>query len=81
MSICRRFLPLSQSPHIPRSLSPTMSQLRRFLVNEDGPTAVEYAVMLALILLAALVGIASVGTATSDLFNTSSSEMQAHGIN
>ena len=31
-----------------------MSKVERFLVSEDGPTAVEYAVMLALILVACI---------------------------
>ena len=30
------------------------SKIRRFLVSEDGPTAVEYAVMLALIIVACI---------------------------
>jgi pilus assembly protein Flp/PilA len=44
-------------------------ELRRFLVAEDGPTAVEYAVMLALIVIVALTAIQSVGTRTSATFN------------
>ena len=40
---------------------------RDFLVNEDGPTAVEYAVMLALII---VVCIAAVGTLGSNASNT-----------
>ena len=40
-----------------------------FLKKEDGPTAVEYAVMLALILIAMLAAIANIGTTTSDMYN------------
>jgi pilus assembly protein Flp/PilA len=40
-----------------------------FLKDESGPTAVEYAVMLALILLACLVAIANIGTETCLMFN------------
>ena len=40
-----------------------------FLRKEDGPTAVEYAVMLALILIAMFAAIANIGTTTSDMYN------------
>ena len=43
--------------------------VRRFLVSEDGPTAVEYAVMLALIIIVCLVAITSVGTQASATFS------------
>ena len=39
-----------------------------FLREEDGPTAVEYAVMLALIVVVCLTAITSVGTAASAKF-------------
>ena len=45
-------------------------KVQRFLVSEDGPTAVEYAVMLALIIIVCLTAISSLGTATSDQFQT-----------
>ena len=44
-------------------------KVQRFLVSEDGPTAVEYAVMLALIIIVCLTAISSLGTATSDQFD------------
>jgi pilus assembly protein Flp/PilA len=44
--------------------------LKRFLTSEDGPTAVEYAVMLALIIVVCLVAIAFVGTRASATFST-----------
>lgn len=37
-------------------------KMHRFLVSEDGPTAVEYAVMLALIVIVCLTAISAVGT-------------------
>lgn len=43
-------------------------KIKRFLATEDGPTAVEYAVMLALIIIVCLVGIQSLGTSTSPTF-------------
>lgn len=42
----------------------------KFLKAEDGPTAVEYAVMLALIIVVCLVAITALGTAASKTFNT-----------
>lgn len=38
------------------------TKVQRFLVSEDGPTAVEYAVMLALIVIVCLTAIRSVGS-------------------
>ena len=40
-----------------------------FLKNEDGPTAVEYAVMLALIIVVCLVAITALGTNASKTFS------------
>ena len=37
-------------------------KVQRFLVSEDGPTAVEYAVMLALIVIVCLTAITAIGT-------------------
>jgi pilus assembly protein Flp/PilA len=45
------------------------SKIRRFLVSEDGPTAVEYAVMLALIIIVCLTAIGSIGTNANQTFN------------
>jgi pilus assembly protein Flp/PilA len=45
-------------------------RVQRFLVSEDGPTAVEYAVMLALIVIVCLTAIGTVGTKASKAFNT-----------
>ncbi len=44
--------------------------LMEFLKNEDGPTAVEYAVMLALIIVVCLAAITTIGTTASATFNT-----------
>jgi pilus assembly protein Flp/PilA len=49
--------------------------LSRFLVSEDGPTAVEYAVMLALILVACITIITTMGTSISSTFGTVNSSM------
>jgi len=50
-------------------------KVQRFLVSEDGPTAVEYAVMLALIIVVCLTAIQAVGTNASSTFNTVSSKI------
>ena len=42
----------------------------KFLVSEDGPTAVEYAVMLALIIIVCLATISQVGTNVNGTFGT-----------
>lgn len=41
---------------------------RNFIVDEDGPTATEYAVMLALIIIVALAAITLLGTKVSAIF-------------
>jgi pilus assembly protein Flp/PilA len=43
--------------------------VRRFLVSEDGPTAVEYAVMLALIVIVCLTAITSIGSKAATTFS------------
>ncbi|MGD0654751.1 MAG: Flp family type IVb pilin [Thermoguttaceae bacterium] len=50
-------------------------KLRRFLVSEDGPTAVEYAVMLALIVIVCLTAISSIGTNAQKTFNKIASSL------
>jgi pilus assembly protein Flp/PilA len=46
-----------------------VNRVRRFLVSEDGPTAVEYAVMLALIVVACIGIVTSLGTSASSTFS------------
>jgi pilus assembly protein Flp/PilA len=46
------------------------THIRRFLQSEDGPTAVEYAVMLALILVACITIVQTLGTSVSGTFST-----------
>jgi pilus assembly protein Flp/PilA len=45
-------------------------KVRNFLVSEDGPTAVEYAVMLALIIIVCLTAISAIGTNADQTFQT-----------
>lgn len=46
-----------------------VKRVREFLVSEDGPTATEYAVMLALIIVVALGAITVLGTKVSTVFS------------
>ncbi len=46
-----------------------MQKVRRFLKSDDGPTAVEYAVMLSLIVVVCLTAIKSIGTKANTSFN------------
>ena len=52
-----------------------LKKVRQFLVNEDGPTAVEYAVMLALILVACITIVTSLGQSVSGTFSTVNNAM------
>ena len=45
-----------------------VSKVQRFLKSEDGPTAVEYAVMLALIIVVCLVAIGTIGSNANATF-------------
>jgi pilus assembly protein Flp/PilA len=55
----------------------TIAKVRRFLTSEDGPTAVEYAVMLALIVVACVTIIQSLGTGVSGTFSSVSSAVSS----
>lgn len=46
-----------------------VAKLKKFVASEDGPTAVEYAVMLALIVIVCLTAIRSVGTSANQTFS------------
>ena len=54
-----------------------MNMLLRLLREEDGPTAVEYAVMLALIVIACMAGIQALTNETAASFNRSSSAIES----
>lgn len=47
-----------------------LASVRRFLASEDGPTAVEYAVMLALIIVVCLTAIQTIGTQANSTFTS-----------
>jgi pilus assembly protein Flp/PilA len=56
-----------------------INRIKSFIVNEDGPTATEYAVMLALIIIAALAAITSLGTKVRDIFTTVDNSLSTGG--
>ena len=44
------------------------NSVKKFIVSEDGPTAVEYAVMLALIIVVCLTAISTIGNSANSKF-------------
>lgn len=51
--------------------------LKNFLQNEEGPTAVEYAVMLALIVVVCIAAITALGTAANNTFGNAQLNISA----
>ena len=49
--------------------------VKEFMVAEDGPTAVEYAVMLALIIVVCIVVVGQLGGAASETFSNVSTQI------
>lgn len=54
-------------------------KVQRFLASEDGPTAVEYAVMLALIIIVCLTAISSIGTNANQTFSDVANRLGSTG--
>jgi len=54
--------------------------IRRLLLEEDGPTAVEYAVLLALILVAVMAGIGTVGSQTGGMWSDNEQQLINAGL-
>ncbi len=52
-------------------------KVQRFLVCEDGPTAVEYAVMLALIVIVCLTAVTAIGTNAKAVFQSTANSLGA----
>jgi pilus assembly protein Flp/PilA len=52
-----------------------LNRAKVFLRSEDGPTATEYAVMLALIIIVALAAISGLGTTVDAIFSGVDSEL------
>ena len=57
-------MPLSNH-HLAPEVTDMKNKILRFLLSEDGPTAVEYAVMLGLIIVVCLAAIVSIGDSTN----------------
>jgi pilus assembly protein Flp/PilA len=56
-------------------LSQWKRRMQEFYRREDGPTAVEYAVMLALIIIVCLTAISALGTNANNTFKTLSNKL------
>jgi pilus assembly protein Flp/PilA len=56
-----------------------LRQTIRFLKREDGPTAVEYAVMLALIIVVCIAAITTLGGRANSVFNNAALNSAASG--
>lgn len=54
-----------------------IKHIKQFLKNEDGPTAVEYAVMIALIVATCLSSIGLLSTQTAASFDNSATQLNA----
>ncbi len=52
-----------------------LNRIRNFIQSEEGPTATEYAVMLALIIVVALVAIQTLGQNVSSTFNNTATKI------
>jgi pilus assembly protein Flp/PilA len=51
--------------------------VKNFIANEDGPTAVEYAIMLALIVAVCITAIGNVGVQASAMMENNAEQMDA----
>jgi pilus assembly protein Flp/PilA len=58
-----------------------MNRRRQFWSDDEGTTSVEYAIMLAMILLVLIVGVTAFGTAQNGYWGKIDNEMTAHGLN
>ena len=58
-------------------MSNFVNNVKRFLKSEDGPTATEYAVMLALIIVACIATVQSLGGAVNTIFTGVDASLQA----
>jgi pilus assembly protein Flp/PilA len=52
-----------------------IQRAQRFVRSDDGPTAIEYAVMLGVIIAVCLIAINAVGTKTNTVFSTAAISM------
>ena len=73
---CRRIQPRERYAAVGGSMTKLALKVRRFLKSEDGPTAVEYAVMLALIVVVCLGAIQTIGTRANTTFTAVGTALQ-----
>jgi pilus assembly protein Flp/PilA len=64
---------LSTKTLVGKAVRKSIVRVRRFAQSDEGPTAVEYAVMLALIVIVCLTAIKSVGTKANTVFSNAAS--------
>mgnify|MGYP000561555307 CR=1 FL=1 len=57
-----------------------LQRVKHFLVNEDGPTATEYAVMLALIIVVAIAAIGLLGDKVNEIFGDVKTALEDEGL-
>ena len=57
-----------------------ITKVQKFMKSEDGPTAVEYAIMLALIVIVCLTAIQAVGNAANSAFENVTTQLTATGV-
>jgi pilus assembly protein Flp/PilA len=57
------------------TMNEAISRVQRFLTSEDGPTAVEYAVLIGLIVVALVTVVKNLATSISGTFSTVSSTL------
>jgi len=57
-----------------------MKLIREFISSDEAATAVEYAVMLGLILVSCLATLKSLGDASSGMWGKNNTELKAHGF-
>ncbi len=56
-----------------------LNRAKSFLKSEDGPTATEYAVMLALIIVVSIAAIGTLGTKVNDIFTDVNAKLPVAG--
>ncbi len=61
------------------NLKNVAQKIKRFLKSEDGPTAVEYAVMLSLIIVICLGAVKSIGSNANSAFSAVASQIAGPG--
>ena len=69
--------PGSQEKRKGNKMNALLSRAKAFLVNEDGPTATEYAVMLALIIVVAIAAVTLLGQSVKGVFTNVNDKIEA----